>query len=451
MIAEKITLYNPDKELVKWCNKNLWLDNPEYIKKKRMGLFIGKTPKRLCLYETNGNNLIIPFGCLKYISKYIKSGDYATDFCEKRVDFNAEIPLYDYQQKAVEKMLKAKNGILKSAAGSGKTQMGLALAVKLGYKTLWLTHTLDLLEQSYKRACQYIDKKYLGKIAGGRVDIGEGITFATVQSLCRRDLTGLRKEFNTVIVDECHRAAASPLKATQFSKVLSELSARHKIGLSATLHRSDGMIKSCFAMIGDVVCEISDSEISDKIIKPSVLKIQTDLEESESYLDFDGTMIYSRLIDYICSDNNRNALIIKDLKKCENNYCLILSDRIKHLEYLREFIEENKSALITGKTDKKEREKAIEEIRSGRKNYLFATYSLAKEGLDIPRLDRLFLTTPQSDYAVIVQSVGRISRAFEGKKQPIVYDYVDGKINYLKNRFKKRLTHYRKINCVLLK
>ena len=188
MIAEKITLYNPNNELIKWCDENLWLDNPEYIKKKRMGLFIGKTPKRLCLYETNENNLIIPFGCLKYISKYIKSGEYATDFCEKRVDFNAEIPLYDYQQKAVEKMLKAKNGILKSAAGSGKTQMGLALVVKLGYKTLWLTHTLDLLEQSYKRACQYIDKKYLGKIAGGKVDIGKGITFATVQSLCRKDL-----------------------------------------------------------------------------------------------------------------------------------------------------------------------------------------------------------------------------------------------------------------------
>ena len=65
---------------------------------------------------------------------------------------------------------------------------------------------------------------------------------------------------------------------------------------------------------------------------------------------------------------------------------------------------------MTSKKRKAEREQAIEDMRTGKKRYLFATYSLAKEGLDIPRLDRLYLTTPQKDYAVIVQSVGRIAR-----------------------------------------
>lgn len=64
-------------------------------------------------------------------------------------------------------------------------------------------------------------------------------------------------------------------------------------------------------------------------------------------------------------------------------------------------------------------------MRTGDKRYLFATYSLAKEGLDIPRLDRLYLATPQKDYAVVVQSVGRVARTFEGKQQPLVFDYVD--------------------------
>ena len=59
---------------------------------------------------------------------------------------------------------------------------------------------------------------------------------------------------------------------------------------------------------------------------------------------------------------------------------------------------------MTTKKAKALREQAIEEMQQGRKRYLFATYSLAKEGLDIPRLDRLYLTTPQKDYAVITHS-----------------------------------------------
>ena len=104
------------------------------------------------------------------------------------------------------------------------------------------------------------------------------------------------------------------------------------------------------------------------------------------------------------------------------------------------------SGKMTSKKGKAEREKAIEDMRTGRKKYLFATYSLAKEGLDIPRLDRLFLTTPQKDYTVVTQSIGRVDRAFEGKENPVAYDFVDN-IAYLVKSYKKRCTVYRKNGC----
>ena len=55
--------------------------------------------------------------------------------------------------------------------------------------------------------------------------------------------------------------------------------------------------------------------------------------------------------------------------------------------------------------------------------------------------------TPQKDYAVIAQSVGRVARTFEGKVTPVVYDYVDNGIQYLVRSFKKRCTTYRKLGC----
>lgn len=102
---------------------------------------------------------------------------------------------------------------------------------------------------------------------------------------------------------------------------------------------------------------------------------------------------------------------------------------------------------MTSKRAKAERLMAIEQMRAGKKRYLFATYSLAKEGLDIPRLDRLYLTTPRKDYAVITQSIGRIARTFEGKQDAICYDYVDD-IDFCENQFKCRKTSYRKAGCV---
>lgn len=88
-------------------------------------------------------------------------------------------------------------------------------------------------------------------------------------------------------------------------------------------------------------------------------------------------------------------------------------------------------------------------MRSGRKHFLFASYSLAKEGLDIPRLDRLYLTTPKKDYAVVTQSIGRIARTFEGKQDAICYDYVD-RIGFCENQYKRRKTSYRKAGCRII-
>ena len=151
---------------------------------------------------------------------------------------------------------------------------------------------------------------------------------------------------------------------------------------------------------------------------------------------------------------DRNELIAADLVDNQEHSNLILSDRLEHLRDLMNRLPpklKEQAVMIDGKMTSKKakalRERAIEEMRQGRKRYLFATYSLAREGLDIPRLDRLYLTTPQKDYAVITQSIGRIARAFEGKGEPICYDYVDDGILYLVKSYKKRCTTYRKCGC----
>lgn len=448
-VGSVIRIKNPSTELLEWCKENLIIANPDYAKKVRMHFWVGNTPKTISLYEQDGDSIILPFGCLRSILPMLH-GELYTEFTEpKTIKYDGEVSLYDYQAEAVQAMIDAKYGILQSPAGSGKTQIGIALIGKLGLKTLWLTHTKDLLAQSMARAAMYYDEFLMGTITEGKIDIGRGITFATIQTLSRIDLSRYKNMWDLIIVDECHRVAGSPTAVTMFSKVLNSLSSRHKYGLSATVHRSDGLIKSTYALLGEVIHDIPAEKVKDRIMTVTIRPVGTGIGLSAQYLNSDGTINYAKMISYLISNSERNELIASHLIENDDHYNLILSERVSHLHALYNSLPlklQAKAVVIDGKTKKAAREQAIEDVRSGSKRYLFATYQLAKEGLDIPRLDRLYLTTPQKDYAVIVQSVGRIARAYKGKSTPIVYDYVDC-TRGLQRSFERRCTHYRKIGC----
>lgn len=455
-IGSYLKITDPSQAIIAWCKDNLELPNPEYQKKVRMHLWVGNTPKQLTLYSTNGTDLILPFGCLRSLLPLLE-GDVKKLFKKPRkVDFGGKVPLYEYQEEAVGAMLINHYGILQSPAGSGKTQMGIALAAALGVKTLWLTHTKDLLSQSKTRAEQYMDGSLMGTITEGQVNIGKTMTFATIQTMCKVDLDQYKDEWDCIIVDECHRVSGTPTAITQFSKVLNSLRARHKYGLSATVHRADGLIKATYAMLGEVVWTVPDEAVKSRVMTVNVEPKGTGVGLSPAFLNSDGTVNYARMITYLTEHEPRNQLILADLVENRDHYNLILSDRVDHLRYLYSQLPpalKTQAAVIDGKmttkTLKAERAQAIEDMRTGDKRYLFATYSLAKEGLDIPRLDRLYLTTPQKDYAVIVQSVGRVARTFKGKQQPVVYDYVDS-IKLLIKSYKKRCTSYRKCGCNII-
>ena len=453
-ISNVITIDHPSRELLSWCTKNLRLRNPDYDKKVRMHFWVGKTPEWLYLYEVHGDKLVLPYGVLRDVLPMVNSNDIQTEFAtQEKIDYHCEVPLYDYQQEAVEAVYWKQYGILQSPAGSGKTQMAIQLIAKLGRRALFLTHTKDLLTQAKQRAEMYMDPALLGTITEGKVTLGKGITFATVQTMCNLDLAQYKNYWDVIIVDECHRVAGTPTAVSQFSKVLNSLAARHKYGLSATVHRADGLIQATFALLGDVIHTIPQEAVADKIMQVGICPIPTGIPLSRVCLNPDGTLNYTRLINYLCQNFDRSALICDKIVRESSKSSLILSDRLEHLETIMKMLPERMqpyavmvSGKMTTKKGKAEREQAIEDMRTGKKRYLFATYSLCKEGLDIPRLERLYMGSPVSDYAVVTQSIGRIARTSPGKGEPIVYDFVDD-IQYLAKAYKKRCTTYRKNGC----
>lgn len=457
-ISNEIYIRDPSPDIVQWARENLVMPNPEYAKKQRMGLWTGNTEKQLYLFYVDGDVLALPCGTGKQVRRFLEADtEIVQDLADNgMLEFPDMVPLYEYQEAAVSAMKRAGCGILQSPCGSGKTQMGIALAARIGRKTLWLTHTADLLNQSYDRARQYYPEETLGKITGGRVQIGSHMTFATVQTLSKLDLEKYKYEWDVIIVDECHRVSGTPSGMKMFYRVMSRLAARYKYGLSATVHRSDGLIKSTFAILGDIQYKVPDEAVAEKTMQVEILRRDTGIMTSRSCLDTDGTMVYSKLMEYLTGNVVRCKIIVEDLIKNQNHSNLILSDRLDHLHLLQNMLPEElkkDSAMIDGRmTSKKakaDRIQALEDMKAGKKHFLFASFSLAKEGLDIPRLDRLYLATPKKDYAVVTQSIGRIARMCEGKEQPVCYDYVD-EIQFCENQYKRRKTSYRKAGCRII-
>lgn len=448
IISNEIFIENPNEEIQKWCKKNLIYKNPDYIKKQRMGLWVGNTPRTFQMYKVTNRNYILPFGVLRRIWNYIKKDEFEVRFKVKKIYPRSLITLYDYQEIAVQKMLKSKNGILISKAGSRKTQMMLELICRLGYKALWINNKKDLMQQALDRAKNNIVNCEFGTITEGKINIGD-ITFSTIQTLSKIDLDALKDEFGIIVCDEFQNFSGTPTKLTQAYKVLSKLSARFKFGCTACLHRSDGLMQAGLDLVGDVIYEIPDSEIADKIVRASIQPIHTNFIPILS-MGADGVVAsFSSLINEITCDEERNDLIVEDIRENKDNHCIVLSDRLLQLKLLKEKL--GYGLMIDGsmvsKKGKEQRREAIEKMKTGEEHVLFASYSLAKEGLDIPILDRLFFASPKKDKSVIIQSVGRIERICEGKSTPIVYDYVDDydeNFTMLKNMFNSRKSIYKK-------
>jgi len=125
-IDSQIRIENPSKEILDYIKAHLEIKNPEVQKKQAMGFWAGNIPQKLKMYSKNGNAYVLPLGCIEDVWNIHKNlEDYTIDFGEhKKLEFpKNSLKLYDYQETAVNFMIKQKRGILESKCGSGKSIM----------------------------------------------------------------------------------------------------------------------------------------------------------------------------------------------------------------------------------------------------------------------------------------------------------------------------------------
>ena len=430
--------------------KELTLDNPEYSRMLHLGKPVVNVSEYQTLYRVTADKktrrkwLILPRGFLPTLIQLYNESRRSFQLIDQRltlpkVSFDSKIVLRDYQKPAVEKAMIAKSGIIQAPCGSGKTMIGLEIIARASQPALWLVHTKELMEQAVVRIQEYlqIPRSEVGIIGDNRQTVGEKITVGMVQSLERKVDIKLANRFGLVILDEAHHAPAKT-----FSQVVSAFPALYRLGLTATPYRRDGMHPLMYYTIGYTIHKVSHDDLmqSGELILPKV-----ELMPTKFYFRYKDD--YSRLIKVLTENEERNKLILQKVAEeaKAGHHCLVLSERVAHCELLHKKFEQEvtevKSAVLVGELNQPERQRVMDELRSGELNVVFAT-KIADEGLDIAHLNRLFIATPYRSAHKVKQQVGRIMRPAEGKSDAIVYDFIDEKIPVLKNQAEIRKEIY---------
>jgi superfamily II DNA or RNA helicase len=260
-----------------------------------------------------------------------------------------------------------------------------------------------------------------------------------LQTLSMKDLNGdLFKPIGLVIVDECHHIASEV-----FVQALPKITSKYMLGLSATPDRKDKLMHVINWFLGPLLYKSETGDSVDTKVNVEVFEYQnTDPEFNEVVLSSQGFVSVPIMVNKLaeCEDRTRWLCgIIEDICE-EGRQILVLSDRVEHckaiLEGLPPAIQE-KACILSQKVSSAKRTEFCAD-----KKILIATYSMCKEGFDVPTLNTLVMATPRPD---IDQIVGRILRVEKTKRtiDPLIIDIVDPQF---RRQFGQRNTLYRKRN-----
>lgn len=331
------------------------------------------------------------------------------EIIDKRVSMPTEHEKFKFELRPSQKRVHDEiddNAIVNAWVSWGKTFTGLAIAAKLGQKTLVVTHTTNLRNQ-WEKEVQKCFGIQAGRIGSGQFNIKAPIVVGNIQSLYRK-MDDIKQEFGTLILDEMHHVS-SPT----FTRIVDEMPTRYKIGLTGTLERKDGR----HVVFRDYFGHNVFKPPKENYLIPEVHIIKSDIR----FLDGSFTP-WAERINHLAYNEEyvHSVAMIAARYAALGHKVLVVSDRVAFLKACARLVGDN-AVSITGDMDFEEREKTMEQIK-GDKNILFGTQSIFSEGISLNDLSCLVLGTPVNNEPLLTQLVGRVIRDKEGKEKPVVVD-----------------------------
>ena len=302
---------------------------------------------------------------------------------------NKPLVIRDYQKEAAKALVGDKGkgtgfGTIVLPCGAGKTIVGMQIMDLLKTSTLIITTNISAVHQWIDELLDKtnLTKEQIAEYSGENKEI-KPVTVATYQVLTwRPDKTGPYPHFSLfherawglIIYDEVHMLPAPVFR------VVAELQAVRRVGLTATLVREDGQEGHVFSLVGPKRYDVPWKELErDRwIATAECIEVRIDLDPA---VEIKYAVASAREKHRIASENIKKIEVVKKIiNKFTEDKILVIG---QYIDQLNEIAQTLNAPIITGKTATEQRDKIYGDFRNGKIKVLVVS-KVANFAIDLP-------------------------------------------------------------------
>jgi superfamily II DNA or RNA helicase/diadenosine tetraphosphate (Ap4A) HIT family hydrolase/HKD family nuclease len=318
-------------------------------------------------------------------------------------------------------------GLVVLATGLGKTWLAAFDSSRPHFgRLLFLAHREELLRQAMAVFRLAQPSRTTGLLMAGTDESHADVVFASLPTLVRRLDRYRADEFDYIVVDEFHHAAAAT-----YRRVLHHFRPKFLLGLTATPDRTDGA--DLLALCDDnLVFEVG---LVDGIRRESLVPFR--YYGVADTIDFDHIPWRNARFDPETFENaaltdRRSQLGYDAWARRRRTRSLAFCVSVRHADHQAAFYRDRgvrAVAVHTGPSSAP-RHQAIADLRAGKLDVLFSV-DLFNEGLDVPDIDTVLMLRPTTSPVLFLQQLGRGLRSAPGKDDLVVIDFVGNHRSFL--------------------
>lgn len=364
---------------------------------------------------------------MELINQYATKLNYAIERWDMDYDLSASTIKPNYMQKRALKELNryravgVNKALTVASTGSGKTYLAAFDALNFGpQRLLYIVHEGSILKKSLETFQEVFGNNVsYGIYSGTSKESDADFVFATNITMCNTLELFSKKEFDYIIIDECHHATAETYK-----KIIGYFEPEFLLGLTATPERMDN--QDVFELFDHNVpfeLRLRDAIANDLVVPFKYYGIRDTMvayglsgREERRML---AQMAQEEHCDFIAEqiEKHRSQGKLKALAFCRN---------VTHARMMCEALgEKYKTAYLTGKNTVGERIRAYNDLQSDTQPLeILCTVDILNEGVDIPGVNMVLFLRPTESMTIFLQQLGRGLRKYPNKDYVTVLDFI---------------------------